>query len=97
MLGVLVSEWALSHPLGSKQELAEWMGYETVEEMDAEHDSLHLALCVAFRSPSYSIMIANGRPVTPEEETLAKLEEHAVLMVQRWLQHLRKHNEDSGI
>lgn len=72
------------------------MGYEFVQEMDDEHDNLHLTLCVAFHQPSYSMKVKDGAALTPEEEDLARMEEHAVLMVQRWLQHLRKRNGENS-
>jgi hypothetical protein len=79
----------MSHP-SDKAELAKWMGYDNVEQMDAEHDGLHYILTQSFNLPSYSLAIANGLELSHEEWMIANYEEDAVLYLQRWLQHIRK-------
>lgn len=74
----------------NKLDLATWMGYNTIEEMDKDHDDLHTRLCEAFDVPSYSMIIANGGTLPHDEYCLANYEEDAVLHVQRWLQMIRR-------
>lgn len=69
----------------TKEETAEWMGYETTEAMDAVHDKLHQFLCEIFGVPSYSLMEAEGIELEDDVKPLAWAEENAVLHVQRWL------------
>ena len=69
----------------TKEETAEWMGYETTEAMDAVHDKLHEFLCQMFGVHSYSLMEAEGIELSDEDKPLAWAEENAVLHVQRWL------------
>lgn len=81
--------YAHGHPLDSKEALAQWMGYETVEAMDTDHDRTHEDLSLAFGFPSYSLKVRDGEQLTPDEQSLAHVEEAAVLHVQRWLQWSR--------
>lgn len=80
----------------NKTERAAWMGYDTPEEMDAEHDELHRWLCYLFDIPSYSMIIAEGGNLPHEEYCIANYEEDAVLHVQRWLQRYRKLKQNNG-
>lgn len=81
---------AEGHPLDDKAALAEWMGYDTVEAMDADHDRLHFRLSNVLGVPSHSMRQARGEVLSREEWTVANLEEDAVLNVQRWLKHIDK-------
>lgn len=91
-----VTEYARAQPLGSKKELAKWMGYDSVEEMDDEHDITHELLCEWGNVMSYSHAVRDGYTLTDEQYRIAAMEEQAVLLVQRWLQHVRKMNESSA-
>jgi hypothetical protein len=86
-------EFASGHPVGDKAALADWMGYETVEQMDADHDPLHRLLAERLDAPSYSAKVAAGERMTPQEDDLARMEEAAVLHVQRWLRHLKNYGQ----
>lgn len=72
----------------NKEETAEWLGYDTVEAMDRDHDKLHTNLAAFFGVTSYSMALANGAYLSHEDYTLANYEEDAVLHVQRWLRHI---------
>lgn len=69
----------------TKEETAEWMGYDTVEAMDRDHDNLHKKLAEVFDVISYSMVEASGAKLFTEHEPLAWAEENAVLHTQRWL------------
>lgn len=75
----------------TKEETAAWMGYDTVEQMDAEHDELHRKLCDWIKLPSWSMRQAKGEKLTPGEQMMACYEEDAVLNVQRFRQMARRH------
>lgn len=79
----------MSHP-SNREELAEWMGYSSVAEMDADHDRLHERLSDLLGVHSYSMDIKSGKQLSHERWMLANYEEDAVINVQRWLQMLRK-------
>lgn len=72
-----------------KADMAKWMGCETVEEMDRDHDPLHAELCQWMGSTSYSLLAAQGVQLPDNLRRIAELEECAVLNVQRWLQALK--------
>ena len=81
-------------PLAEHQaEMARWMGYATVEELNADHDPLHAALCQWLGVPSYSLMIAQGVALDAKRMRLANLEEVAVLTIQRFIANLRQEGE----
>lgn len=69
----------------SKAETAAWMGYDTIEAMDRDHDALHMALADSLRVESMSMKQAKGETLTETEQELAWIEENAVLNVQRWM------------
>lgn len=69
----------------SKDETAAWMGYDTIEAMDRDHDNLHMALAGALGVQSYSLAEASGAKLSESEQELAWAEENAVLHVQRWM------------
>lgn len=77
----------------TKDETAAWMGYrgpDAVARMDAEHDSLHRALCAWLGLDSQSMRVAAGETLTEREHALACYEEDAVLHVQRFRQMARE-------
>jgi hypothetical protein len=74
----------------TQAETAAWMGYETVEKMNAEHDQLHADLCSWLGIESQSLKVARGEALTEDERELAYYEEDAVLYVQRLRQMARK-------
>lgn len=86
---VLYGKISQMHP-SDKEELAQWMGYDSVSSMDADHDRLHELLSDLLAVPSYSMKVKNGENLTHSEWMIANYEEDAVLNVQRWLQQLRK-------
>jgi hypothetical protein len=63
---------------------AAWMGV-SVSEMNRVHDDIHRALCAWLGITSHSMRDAAGEHLTPDEKSLADLEEAAVLHVQRLL------------
>jgi hypothetical protein len=65
------------------------MGYQTVEEMNAEHDPLHADLCAWLGIESQSLKIAHGEGLTDVQRELSWYEEDAVLHVQRFRQMAR--------
>lgn len=65
-------------------ETARWMGYPDATAMNAAHDPLHAALCGWLGVPSHSLACARGEAF---DETLAAVEESAVLHVQRLMAH----------
>lgn len=69
----------------TKEETTDWMGYDTVEAMDRDHDGLHRKLADMFGVTSYSMLDAEGHTLTDEQQPLAWAEENAVLHTQRWL------------
>lgn len=73
--------------------MADWLGYETADEMNEAHDPLHAELCHWFMVPSFSLMTAQGIELASERKALAEMEEAAVLHVQRWLRHLHNAKE----
>lgn len=72
------------HAALTKEAIARWMGYETVAELDRDHDRLHVALCRWLGVESHSMLCAEGRP---HDGTLAALEEDAVLHLTRFAVH----------
>lgn len=76
-----------------KAQTAAWMGYPPgltgIAAMDALHDPLHAFLAASLGLPSLSLRIASGEALSGPERILAGLEEDAVLVVQRWVQHMR--------
>ena len=73
----------------SQAQTAEWMGYPSVANMNADHDSYHARLCAWLGIPSASLKIARGEPVTSTERERADYEEQAVLHLQRFVQQSR--------
>lgn len=73
----------------TQAETAEWMGYDTVEAMNADHDALHMLVCEWLEVPSYSLAVAACRALTEEQHRLANYEEDAILHLQRFIQRLR--------
>lgn len=69
--------------------VADWCGYETVAELNADHDPTHRALCAWLGIPSQSMREAAGEPLTPWQQRLAIMEEEAVLFLQRLATHTR--------
>lgn len=63
--------------------MAEWMGC-TVEELNRDHDRIHVALCGWLGITSHSMAHAAGEPFDP---VLSGMEEDAVLATQRLLSH----------
>lgn len=88
-------EYANAQPLGSKELLATWMGYDSVEEMDEDRDITHELLCEKFNVISYSHAVRDGYELTDEQYRIAAMEEQTAICLQRWLQHLRIMNERS--
>lgn len=82
----------MSHPVqrpgqsmcAHKREMADWMGYGSVEHMDRLHDALHAAMCQWLQIPSYALKQSRGEPLNATEQRLADLEEDAVLATQRF-------------
>lgn len=73
-----------------KATTAEWCGYGAdIAAMDAAHDPLHALLASALGLPSLSLRIASGEALSGPERMLAGLEEDAILMLQRYVQHRR--------
>jgi hypothetical protein len=77
-----------------KREMASWMGYGTIEEMDRDHDPLHAEMSQWMGATSYSLLHAQGVKLTLKQQRLAQLEENAVLAAQRWLANLRQEGEE---
>lgn len=79
-------------PNADKAQTAAWMGYPPglagIVAMDAAHDPLHALLAAWLGLPSLSLRIASGEALSGPEKVLAGLEEDAVLMVQRYIQHM---------
>lgn len=73
----------------TQEQTAEWMGYSSIDPMNAEHDDLHRRLCEWLRVPSYSMMVAEGKTLTHEQWMAANYEEDAVLYLQRFIQMRR--------
>ena len=71
------------------------MGYDSVEEMDEDHDLTHEAICERLGVRSYSLAVRDGLTLTDEQYRIATMEEQAILCIQRWLQHIRKMDERS--
>lgn len=73
-----------------KATTAQWMGYgQDIAEMDRCHDWWHKALAKWLGLPSFSMRVAAGEDLSHDERVLAGLEEDAVLMLQRYVQHRR--------
>ena len=70
--------------------MARWMGYANADEMNAEHDPLHAQLAQWVGVTSFSLMEAQGIPLTLKQRRIAELEEGAVLHLQRWIANLRQ-------
>lgn len=85
----------MTHPLhrpgqslcAHKREMADWMGYGSVEHMDRLHDRVHSSFCAWLGLPSYALKQARGEPLSPTEQRLADMEEDAVLAAQRFIQN----------
>lgn len=81
-----------------KAQTAAWMGYPPglagIVAMDARHDPLHADLARWVGIPSFSLRIASGEALSGPERLLAGLEEDAVLMLQRYLQHVAVWREE---
>jgi len=81
-----------------KAQTAAWMGYppglKGIVAMDEHHDPLHADLAAWLGIPSFSLRIASGEDLSGPERLLAGLEEDAVLMLQRYLQHVAVHLAD---
>lgn len=74
----------------TKATTAEWMGYgDDIAALDAHHDPLHVEMAAWLGLPSLSLKEASGEALSGPERVLAGLEEDAVLMVQRYVQHMR--------
>lgn len=75
-----------------KATTAAWMGYPPglagIVAMDLAHDGHHSDLAGWVGIPSFSLRIASGEALSGPEGVLAGLEEDAVLMLQRYLQHV---------
>lgn len=69
----------------SKQGTAAWMGYDTVEAMDRDHDPLHRTMAQMFNVQSYSMAVADNEDLPREQQEIAWAEENAVIHTQRWL------------
>ena len=67
---------------GTQQEMAWQVGYDTVDEMNRQHDPLHVALCAWLGIPSESMKAAQG---LPHDDYRGLIEEDAVMHVQRLL------------
>lgn len=65
-----------------QQSTADWIGC-SVEQMNAQHDKLHQALCDWLGIESQALRVARGENLTHEEYCLANYEEDAVLHLQR--------------
>lgn len=72
----------------NKEKTAKWMGYDTVEAMDRDHDPLHTAIAAIFGVTSHSMRVARGEKVNHDDWTLGNYEEEAVLNLQRWLRKI---------
>lgn len=66
-------------------ETAAWMGYATADDMNADHDALHAAMCKWLGVPSHSLLQAAGEP---HDAHLAWIEENAVLHLQRFMRQI---------
>lgn len=77
-----------------KATTAAWMGYPPglagIAAMDRLHDSIHRELAATFGLPSLSMRVAEGQRLDGPDQILAGIEEDAALMVQRWVQHMRR-------
>lgn len=82
-------EYAKAQPLGNEEELAQWMGYDSVEEMDEDHNLTHEAICEQLGVRSYSLAVRDGLTLNDEQYRIAAMEEQAIIHIQRWLQHMR--------
>lgn len=66
---------------------ARWMGYPDADAMNAAHDPLHRSLCRWLGVTSHAMREAAGESLTREEQTLANMEEDAVMHLQRFIVH----------
>lgn len=62
---------------------AQFLGATSVMEMNRDHDNLHNTLCNLFCLPSFSMQEAQVVKLDDHGKELARLEEVAVLCVQR--------------
>lgn len=69
----------------------EWMGYESADQMNADHDPLHINLSYWIGFESHALRQARGEQLTQEEQKLANYEEDAILYLQRYMQMYRNH------
>ncbi len=76
----------------NKEETRKFMGYQSIDSMDRDHDPLHREMADHFGVTSWSMADAVGIPLTPEQQTLAWAEENAVLHTQRWLRMAGKYD-----
>lgn len=97
-----MTAYAQGHPLqvegqsfaDHQQEMAVWMGCESVDDMNRCHDPLHAEMAQWMGCTSYSLLAAQGVTLSPALQRIAELEEAAVLHSQRWMQALRNAEED---
>jgi hypothetical protein len=68
--------------------LAEWMGYPTLRQMNADHDKFHEWLADWMSDSSRSLAVARGEKLSERDYMLACLEEEAVLHLQRFVAHV---------
>lgn len=73
-----------------QEAIARWMGYDSAEEMNQEHDELHKGISAYFELPSYALSKARGTKLNEAQAFLAALEEDAILHLQRYLTHARR-------
>ena len=78
----------------TQEETAKWMGYDSVADMNAEHDNLHAKICNFLEIPSYALKVAKGENLTYEEYCIANYEEDAVLMLQRFIQQYNNYRSN---
>jgi hypothetical protein len=70
----------------TQQETADWMGYASIQAMNADHDNLHQALCDWLGLTSHALRVARGEKISYSDYCLANYEEDAVLHLQRFIQ-----------
>lgn len=80
-----------------KAQTAAWMGYPPglagIAHMDADHDNIHVSISSLLNLRSFSLAVADGKPLTDDQRRLAGYEEDAALMLQRYIQHARNLGE----
>lgn len=73
-----------------QEAVARWMGYDSAEEMNLDHDTLHQMVARQFNVYSFALAKSRGGTLDAEQEFLAALEEDAILHLQRYLTHARR-------